>query len=881
MSDDEYYGEAKRKPKKRTKVSITLRRDKSGLYVIINKIKYRIGKDVSKPKIAEFVVKKLKETGKPRAQRAVAIKSNLASKPRANRKRGPPIDSYLKPELEVLETRLLNDLRRDKNKVSYDLQNLKDKSEEEARKPKTKAEAAAEAIDILKAVKATVPTQTRNVTIQKAIEKAIEESHPDDSKEEIADAAIDSLINKKEVKARPPPENKTDWAKYTVKPLKDIYKSFTGLNVPSSWRKAKLVEEVKKAAPLSKDEVVEEIKSHPYVAPKETKPLPEKPKGPGVMNRLGKYVYSKIVPPPPDYRSWSLQRLSDEVNNKYDLEDSEILGRDDLEDILENKWSKNDVHTIRTQLVRFDKNEADKAKQRLLKAKEKIAEKKAKEREDREIDREIAENLEKELSAMNRIESHRTEPEPEIEIPPPIELVRQRSILDTIPRPVPQTPPIQEFLQTRAFPSARPTYDPYLDKSVKELKQLARELKNQTGYEEPYSSITDKHGMVKYLRDLEKSVESSGQGKGGNDLGMSNIEIDKVLNKYPEYLGCISHDQIGKILPLIEPQSRGGIVINTDPASKPGQHWQAMYWDARPDGDHEIDFFDSYGDEIDSVLQKDIALIAHKLGAGTYLKFKENKIDYQNKTSSNCGWFSVKFLIDRFRGKHFTEASGWDDHVKGEKDIEKFKVQHGGNFGYLESFGGALHLPKFRDTYPPSVRKYLTDVPITSIQVCRKPITGAINRLLNIVSLGGWGKALESVGIDKAVHLYMVLNGNVRLERNHVIAMYPGGAESGSECVQVPVKPGITFKSLLENTAKSVGPSLQRYNPASNNCQVFLSQVLRANGLATGANLSFINQNIKGVFERLPAFVGKLANAATDTAHLADTVVNGQRREFF
>jgi hypothetical protein len=40
----------------------------------------------------------------------------------------------------------------------------------------------------------------------------------------------------------------------------------------------------------------------------------------------------------------------------------------------------------------------------------------------------------------------------------------------------------------------------------------------------------------------------------------------------------------------------------------------------------------------------------------------------------------MRFLIDRFRGKNFRECTKFDDHVKGEANIERWKEQHGGAF---------------------------------------------------------------------------------------------------------------------------------------------------------------------------------------------------------
>ncbi len=62
--------------------------------------------------------------------------------------------------------------------------------------------------------------------------------------------------------------------------------------------------------------------------------------------------------------------------------------------------------------------------------------------------------------------------------------------------------------------------------------------------------------------------------------------------------------------------------------------------------------------------------------ADTYLVFKENHLIQQSNTSANCGEFAVRFLIDRFRGKHFKECTDYDEHIKGEKDIEAWKLKH-------------------------------------------------------------------------------------------------------------------------------------------------------------------------------------------------------------
>jgi hypothetical protein len=58
------------------------------------------------------------------------------------------------------------------------------------------------------------------------------------------------------------------------------------------------------------------------------------------------------------------------------------------------------------------------------------------------------------------------------------------------------------------------------------------------------------------------------------------------------------------------------------------------------------------------------------------LKFKENKFIEQSANSDNCGFFSMRFLINRYKGKPFKEAKKISEVSKGEKEIKRFKKKY-------------------------------------------------------------------------------------------------------------------------------------------------------------------------------------------------------------
>ena len=140
-------------------------------------------------------------------------------------------------------------------------------------------------------------------------------------------------------------------------------------------------------------------------------------------------------------------------------------------------------------------------------------------------------------------------------------------------------------------------------------------------------------------------------------------------------------DEIKKILPQVEPHSRVCFIINTDPHTKEGKHWNAVYIDARdgPESSNSLEWYDSFGRGIPSDILEDCKLILKILKPSTLLKVKENRVIHQSDDTSNCGYFCMRFLIDRLRGKSFSESSGYDDKVKidkinkNEKEIERLK----------------------------------------------------------------------------------------------------------------------------------------------------------------------------------------------------------------
>ena len=103
-----------------------------------------------------------------------------------------------------------------------------------------------------------------------------------------------------------------------------------------------------------------------------------------------------------------------------------------------------------------------------------------------------------------------------------------------------------------------------------------------------------------------------------------------------QFLGVFAADK----LPSVIDAKPAGLVVNTDNASDPGEHWVAMYFPA----DGPAEFFDSYGSESEAYNQ-----FAHYLSSNAPSVVRSYKC-LQNPLTSACGQYCIFFMIHRCHG---------------------------------------------------------------------------------------------------------------------------------------------------------------------------------------------------------------------------------------
>jgi hypothetical protein len=179
--------------------------------------------------------------------------------------------------------------------------------------------------------------------------------------------------------------------------------------------------------------------------------------------------------------------------------------------------------------------------------------------------------------------------------------------------------------------------------------------------------------------------------------------------------------------------------------------------------------------------------------------------------------------------------------------------------------------------YTPGVQAILAqcgnDI-VTNIRVCRDVVSANTESLLNAVSLGKFAELKKKYGFDTFFHLYMLFDAGgktLMIEKNQTINL----SYYTKPCLESEfVSPGGTFtlNQMLDKTRESMGAEkFLTYDVFTNNCQLFLIGIMKANGLLTPKIEKFVYQNINQIVAELPGYVKPLVKGITDIARVVDT----------
>jgi len=225
------------------------------------------------------------------------------------------------------------------------------------------------------------------------------------------------------------------------------------------------------------------------------------------------------------------------------------------------------------------------------------------------------------------------------------------------------------------------------EQKVKEVNKYAL-AKNLPLIDNNFKKVAPQHDEKEEKGNLNAFLaddKSPPGGKSDSEDGLYSDQIDKIMNKLKPkgYLGCVARDEIKGLIKKAQPGKPAGFISNIDTSKQKGSHWVAVYIDPKS----SLEYYDSFAEEMPKSMEPDVFKLADKIKTADFLKYKTNGVIQQDDKSANCGFFAMRFLIDRMdRGKSFVEATGYDKAIadkskENEKQIERLKKMR--PFSYL------------------------------------------------------------------------------------------------------------------------------------------------------------------------------------------------------
>ena len=224
-------------------------------------------------------------------------------------------------------------------------------------------------------------------------------------------------------------------------------------------------------------------------------------------------------------------------------------------------------------------------------------------------------------------------------------------------------------------------------------RQLSEYLKDLCNNEACWLKQKGAFGHVENELTDSFAPESPPEWKKNPNEWLSSVDIMKVMKqyekayKYFDFMGptpinfdsrklygeCVWEElckfDIGKLIK--NGKTMIGIIFNTDPDNKPGQHWISLFINVK---NKTIFFFDSTGDEaprevmaLVKRIQKQGLALKHPIK----FKFDSNKGVEHQYGNTECGVYSIYFIVHMLENKlteHYLKT-----HILKDEYIEKFR----------------------------------------------------------------------------------------------------------------------------------------------------------------------------------------------------------------
>lgn len=210
-----------------------------------------------------------------------------------------------------------------------------------------------------------------------------------------------------------------------------------------------------------------------------------------------------------------------------------------------------------------------------------------------------------------------------------------------------------------------------------ENKQSKENKLSKENYINLILDVEDKNINNPQIEEIQNEPEQNEeQGDGYYNFGLWNYQIDKIMKPFKLFIKTITLKELDEMIKYIYDNNIliGSFILNV------GNHWTAIYFDFKKE--YVLEYYDPFGDPPKFNIIKSFKDLILKLNIEVFVKFKINKIQQQDIKTSNCGWFSMYFLIMRFNNYSFKYITKFKDVKRDEKNIEELKNKYD-KFGFI------------------------------------------------------------------------------------------------------------------------------------------------------------------------------------------------------
>jgi hypothetical protein len=155
--------------------------------------------------------------------------------------------------------------------------------------------------------------------------------------------------------------------------------------------------------------------------------------------------------------------------------------------------------------------------------------------------------------------------------------------------------------------------------------------------------------------------------------------------------------------------------------------------------------------------------------------------------------------------------------------------------------------------FPKSIKNWLKtngDKKIVSIELGRLPVQKTIGILVNLITNGAYNKVKKDAGYDNWFHLFMIVEledgKKYRVEKNQTLKIDNYKKSKNEDNIIVPnvANKNLTMNIMFNNAISKFGEDrIFDYDAFSQNCQLFIRDMLNSSKLLTIPTKAFIMQD--------------------------------------